>query len=81
MSQANQVVTKYVFRGLGYFGLLCNLSYAGMRSQNAQNDIGRTVTFIGGFPGTLVTYFAVEEGSCRCYGVDLPSKKCNNDTK
>lgn len=52
-----------------------------MRSQNAQNDIGRTVTFIGGFPGTLVTYFAVEEGSCRCYGVDLPSKKCNNDTK
>ena len=74
MSQANQAVTKIVFRGFGYFGLLCNFSYAGMRAQNAQNDIGRTITFIGGFPCSVVTYFAVEEGSNRCYGVELLSK-------
>jgi len=42
---------------------MANLAYAGMRAQNSQNSFGRGFTFILGFPGTLLSYFFVEEGS------------------
>ncbi len=43
--------------------VLSNIAYAGMRAQNSESRFGRAVAFVLGFPATLVTYFAVEEGS------------------
>jgi len=43
--------------------VLANIAYAGMRAQNSQNSFARLVSFVMGFPGTLVTYFVVAEGS------------------
>ncbi len=58
---------------LTYIGPLCNISYAGMRAQNSTNNRARTLSFIGGFPFTVISYYIVEEGSNRCFGVDIPS--------
>jgi hypothetical protein len=55
--------------------LLGNLAYAGMRAQGSHDSFARFVTFVIGFPGTLISYFAVEEGSERAYGVDLPRRR------
>ena len=63
-----QVVHHY---SVGMLSVLCNLSYAGMRAQGSPNSFPRKCAFIGGFPGTLVSYFAVKEGSNKCYGVHL----------
>jgi len=52
--------------------VLGNLSYAGMRAQGSDNSFARGCAFVVGFPGTLVSYLAVEEGGHRLYGVDLP---------
>jgi hypothetical protein len=35
----------------------------------------RTLSFIFGLPGTIVTFFAVCEGSEHAYGVDLPERE------
>jgi len=32
----------------------------------------RIISFIFGFPGTLLSYFIVKEGKNRVYGVDMP---------
>jgi hypothetical protein len=45
-----------------------------MRAQNNRSVLWRTLAFILGLPGTIVTFFAVPEGSDRAYGVDLPRK-------
>lgn len=59
--------------GMGSIALLGNLSYAGMRAQNKhENDTRRKVAFICGFPYTVVSYFAIKEGSEIAYGVDIP---------
>jgi hypothetical protein len=55
-------------------GLLCNISYAGMRAQDQPSRGWRITAFIFGFPGTLITYFAVPEGHHRAYGIELPGK-------
>lgn len=60
--------------GISAIWALANVSYAGMRAQNNPSRGWRVVSFILGFPGTLVTYFAVQEGSERAYGIDLPKK-------
>ena len=52
--------------------IFANLSYAGMRAQNSSNKTWRIISFIFGFPGTLLSYFLVEEGKERVYGVDMP---------
>jgi hypothetical protein len=54
--------------------VMSNVAYAGMRAQGSDNTLGRTAAFIGGFPGTLVSFFAVDEGSERAYGIHLPAK-------
>jgi hypothetical protein len=51
-----------------------NVSFAGMRAQNNRSVLWRTLAFIFGLPGTIVTFFAVPEGSDRAYGIDLPRK-------
>ena len=40
--------------------VLGNIAYAGMRAQGSDNKLGRALAFITGFPGTLITYFAVD---------------------
>src|ERR1019366_2262805 len=61
--------------GISGLWVLANISFAGMRAQNNQSVLWRTVTFILGLPGTIVTFFAVAEGSDRAYGIDLPRKR------
>lgn len=61
--------------GIGMTNVLGNLAYAGMRAQGSQDRFARTFAFLLGFPGTLLTYFVVDEGSERAYGVDLPRKR------
>lgn len=51
---------------------LANVSYAGMRAQNHPSAGWRAVAFIFGLPGTIISYFAVREGSHRAYGIALP---------
>lgn len=55
--------------------VLGNLAYAGMRAQGSQDRLARAFAFLCGFPGSLLTYFVVDEGSERAYGVDLPRRR------
>jgi len=62
--------------GVGLFSMfiiLANLAYAGMRAQDLkETQYWRLLAMIGGFPGTIVSWFAVEEGSGNMYGIKLP---------
>jgi hypothetical protein len=60
--------------GVSALWILANLAYTGMRAQGSTNEGWRIVAFIFGFPGTLLTFFAVTDGSERAYGVDLPKR-------
>lgn len=60
--------------GISGLWVLANVSFAGMRAQNNRSVFWRTLAFIFGLPGTIVTFFAVAEGSDRAYGIDLPRK-------
>jgi hypothetical protein len=73
---AQQTNTPVQIRDTGISGLwvLANASFAGMRAQNHRSVFWRTLSFIFGLPGTLVTFFAVTEGSESAYGIDLPRK-------
>jgi hypothetical protein len=73
---AQQTNTRVQIRDTGISGLwvLANASFAGMRAQNHRSVFWRTLAFIFGLPGTLVTFFAVTEGSECAYGIDLPRK-------
>jgi len=61
--------------GIGMLNVLGNLAYAGMRAQGSKDTFARAFSFVVGFPGTMVSYFLVEEGSERAYGVDLPRRR------
>lgn len=63
-----------VLCGMGSISILSNIVYAGLRAQGKDLPAHRTLSFIGGFPHTIVTYFAVEEGSQEAYGIDVPRK-------
>ena len=52
-----------------------SISYAGMRAQNNPSAGWRALAFIGGFPGTLLTYLTVPEGGERAYGIAVPKKR------
>jgi hypothetical protein len=68
MSGSNATVA-----GVGGLWVLSNVSYAAMRAQGkSDTECQRLLAFICGFPGTLVTYFCVDFGSKRAYGVDTP---------
>jgi hypothetical protein len=71
MTSPQREATKTGISGLW---VLANISYAGMRAQNNSSDVWRILSFIFGLPGTIVTFFAVDEGSDRAYGIDLPRK-------
>ena len=60
--------------GISGLWVLANASFAGMRAQNNRSVLWRTLAFIFGLPGTIVTFFAVAEGRDRAYGIELPRK-------
>jgi hypothetical protein len=64
--------TRVEDTGISGLWVLANVSFAGMRAQNNRSVLWRTLAFIFGLPGTIVTFFAVVEGSNRAYGIDLP---------
>jgi len=55
--------------------IFANLSFTGMRAQGKGSLFWKIVTFILGFPGTLLTLLVVTRGSERAYGIDMPRKK------
>jgi hypothetical protein len=61
--------------GVSAIWVLANISYAGMRAQKNPSTGWRVLSFIFGFPGTLLTYLAVSEGGERAYGIDVPKKR------
>ena len=61
--------------GVSAFWVLANISYAGMRAQSNPSAGWRIVSFILGFPGTLLSFLAVQEGGERAYGIDIPKKR------
>jgi hypothetical protein len=48
-----------------------------MWAQAKGNAIWKAITFILGFPGTLLTLLVVTSGSERAYGIDLPRHRPN----
>jgi hypothetical protein len=48
--------------GISRLWVLANASYAGMRAQNHRSVVWRTLAFIFGLPGALMTFFAVKRG-------------------
>lgn len=71
---ARQTVT-YALPGISSLWILANFSYAGMRAQGHRGSGWRIVSFIFGFPGTLLSLIFVDRNSERVYGVDLPRRK------
>ena len=61
--------------GVSAIWICANISYAGMRAQNNRSTGWRILSFIFGFPGTLLTYFVVAEGGERAYGIDIPKRQ------
>jgi hypothetical protein len=61
--------------GASAIWILSNLAYAGMRAQGSKNEGWRIISFIFGFPGTLLTLLVVKNGGERAYGVDLPKRR------
>ena len=57
--------------GISGIWLLSNISYAGMRAQNHPSLGWRIISFLFGFPGTLISFLVVREGGERAYGVDI----------
>jgi hypothetical protein len=58
--------------GVSAIWIFANLSFTGMRAQAKGSTFWKVVTFILGFPGTLLTLLVVTSGSERAYGIDLP---------
>ena len=73
----DKIIEEHYIRenGVSAIWILCNISYAGMLAQNQRLFGWRIISFIFGFPGTLLTLLVVKEGSERAYGIDLPKKK------
>jgi hypothetical protein len=61
--------------GVSAVWIFANLSFTGMRAQDTGTTFWKVVTFIFGFPGTLLTLLVVEKGGERAYGIDMPRKR------
>lgn len=72
---AGPTVVRVGNTGASGIWILANISYAGMRAQGSRSKGWRIVAFIFGFPATLITFLAVDEGGERAYGVDLPKRR------
>jgi len=69
------IVTHGTGCGVSAIWIFANLSFTGMQAQATGSSFWKVVTFIFGFPGTLVTLLAVEKGSERAYGIDMQRKQ------
>ncbi len=58
--------------GISAVWVFANLSFTGMRAQGMGDLFWRVITFICGFPGTLLTLLVVTPGGERAYGIDMP---------
>jgi hypothetical protein len=58
--------------GVSAVWVFANLSFTAMRAQGRGSLFWKVVTFIFGFPGTLLTLLVVTEDSERAYGIDMP---------
>ena len=80
---AADVVTKnqdtVTRTGVSGIWILANISYAGMRAQDSASTGWRTLSFIFGFPGTFISFLAVEEGGERAYGIEVPRRRPPNN--
>ncbi|HEX2492490.1 MAG TPA: hypothetical protein VHK24_01855 [Steroidobacter sp.] len=72
VSQTHRIVGTVIISGVW---IMANICFAGMRAQNNPSTAWRFAAFVAGLPGTLMTYFFVDEGSERAYGVDIPKKR------
>jgi hypothetical protein len=61
--------------GVSAIWVLANICYAGMRAQDHPSRLWRVMSFLFGFPGTLVSWLVVKEGSNRAYGINLPPRR------
>ena len=82
LAQNSSAVDSSTMRDTGISGIwmLANISYAGMRAQGSQSTGWRIVAFIFGFPGTLITFLAVQDGGGRAYGIELPGPRNNTSS-
>ena len=60
--------------GGGAIWVFANLSFTAMRAQDSGSTFWKVVTFIFGFPGTLLTLIVVNRGAEHAYGIDMPRK-------
>ena len=60
--------------GVSAVWVFANLSFTAMRAQARGTSFWKMLTFIFGFPGTLLTLLVVTEGGERAYGIDMPRK-------
>ena len=75
MVYAQETVQKTASKsGVSAIWILANISYAGMRAQSHPSTGWRVVSFIFGFPGTLISFLVIREGGERAYGIDIPKK-------
>jgi hypothetical protein len=55
--------------------IFANLSFAGMRARASDSNGWLIVSFIFGFPCTLLSLLVVEKGGERAYGIDMPRRQ------
>jgi hypothetical protein len=67
-------MTTSGMEGVDAVWVFANLSFTGMRAQAKGSMFWKVVSFIFGFPGTLLTLLIVNKGSERAYGIDMPRK-------
>lgn len=60
--------------GVDAVWVFANLSFTAMRAQDKGTTFWKVVTFIFGFPATLLTLLVVDRGSQRAYCIDMPRK-------
>jgi len=67
-------MTTHETCGVSAGWVFANISFTAMRAQDTGSLFWKIVTFILGFPGTVLTVLIVQRGSERAYGVDMPRK-------
>jgi hypothetical protein len=67
-------MTTSGMEGVDAVWVFANLSFTGMRAQAKGSTFWKVVSFIFGFPGTLLTLLVVNKGSERAYGIEMPRK-------
>jgi hypothetical protein len=62
-------------QGVDAIWVFANISFTAMHAQSKGTTFWKVVTFIFGFPATLLTLLIVDKGSERAYGMDMPRRQ------